>query len=208
MERVAAIVTWVSRTMKDAPYFKEDGWTSPCCDYFSSFIVFIMAVYIVETYLDYRQHCMLKIDVFPEKLRLAIDAIDKENASSNKEKKELLLPKSLDEFHKSRSYGLDKSSFGFVTSAFNQIEMVVCLFLGFTPYLWTQSKLLVTSVGLDAENEVLVAMMFMSLEMVKGIFLSWPFSLYSTFVIEQRHGFNKQTLSLFFMDKIKVWQNI
>jgi len=30
-----------------------------------------------------------------------------------------------------------------------------------------------------------------------------PFSLYSTFVIEERHGFNKQTLGLFFTDKLK-----
>lgn len=30
-----------------------------------------------------------------------------------------------------------------------------------------------------------------------------PFSLYSTFVIEERHGFNKQTLGLFFSDMIK-----
>jgi|LauGreDrversion2_2_1035103.scaffolds.fasta_scaffold100331_1 STE24 endopeptidase len=35
--------------------------------------------------------------------------------------------------------------------------------------------------------------------MVTGL----PWSLYSTFVIEQRHGFNKQTLGLFFSDMIK-----
>lgn len=33
---------------------------------------------------------------------------------------------------------------------------------------------------------------------------SLPFSLYSTFVIEQRHGFNKQTLGLFFADLAKT----
>lgn len=32
---------------------------------------------------------------------------------------------------------------------------------------------------------------------------SLPFSLYSTFVIEERHGFNKQTLKLYFSDLIK-----
>lgn len=29
-----------------------------------------------------------------------------------------------------------------------------------------------------------------------------PFSFYSTFVVEERHGFNKQTLGLFFADKV------
>lgn len=28
-----------------------------------------------------------------------------------------------------------------------------------------------------------------------------PFSMYSTFVVEQRHGFNKQTLGIFMVDK-------
>lgn len=33
--------------------------------------------------------------------------------------------------------------------------------------------------------------------------ISLPFSLYQTFVIEERHGFNKQTLKLFISDTIK-----
>jgi STE24 endopeptidase len=32
-----------------------------------------------------------------------------------------------------------------------------------------------------------------------------PFSLYRVFVIEERHGFNKQTLRLFFVDMLKGW---
>lgn len=31
-----------------------------------------------------------------------------------------------------------------------------------------------------------------------------PFSLYSTFVVEAKHGFNKQTLGLFFADKVSA----
>lgn len=31
-----------------------------------------------------------------------------------------------------------------------------------------------------------------------------PFSLYSTFVVEERHGFNKATLGLFFADKVSL----
>jgi STE24 endopeptidase len=34
---------------------------------------------------------------------------------------------------------------------------------------------------------------------------SIPLSLYSTFVIEERHGFNKSTLKLFITDTIKGW---
>jgi STE24 endopeptidase len=34
---------------------------------------------------------------------------------------------------------------------------------------------------------------------------SIPLSLYSTFVIEERHGFNKSTFKLFITDTIKGW---
>lgn len=33
-----------------------------------------------------------------------------------------------------------------------------------------------------------------------------PFALYSTFVVEAKHGFNKQTIGLFFADKVSPEQ--
>lgn len=48
-----------------------------------------------------------------------------------------------------------------------------------------------------------VTIIFYLLDSAKDLVLGIPFSLYSTFVIEQKHGFNKQTLGLFFMDVIK-----
>ena len=33
--------------------------------------------------------------------------------------------------------------------------------------------------------------------------IALPLSLYSTFVIEERHGFNRQTLRLFLIDTVK-----
>jgi STE24 endopeptidase len=39
--------------------------------------------------------------------------------------------------------------------------------------------------------------------MLSSTLIQIPFSLYSTFVIEERHGFNKQTLFLFITDLIK-----
>ena len=33
--------------------------------------------------------------------------------------------------------------------------------------------------------------------------MSLPLTLYNTFVIEERHGFNKMTLRLFFVDTLK-----
>jgi STE24 endopeptidase len=42
-------------------------------------------------------------------------------------------------------------------------------------------------------------MLFSAISTVTSI----PFSLYSTFVVEEKHGFNKQTLGLFVTDMIK-----
>lgn len=45
--------------------------------------------------------------------------------------------------------------------------------------------------------------MFLLLVTLVGMVTSLPFELYSTFRIEKKHGFNKQTMGLFFSDKIK-----
>lgn len=38
-----------------------------------------------------------------------------------------------------------------------------------------------------------------------GIFKDLPFSIYSTFVLEERHGFNKQTAAFYIKDQIKAF---
>ena len=48
-----------------------------------------------------------------------------------------------------------------------------------------------------------VAVIFNLLDGAKDMVLGLPFSLYGTFVVEQKHGFNKQTLGLFFLDILK-----
>ena len=48
-----------------------------------------------------------------------------------------------------------------------------------------------------------VAVVFNLLDGAKDLVLGLPFSLYGTFVVEQKHGFNKQTLGLFCIDIVK-----
>ncbi|KAK6142791.1 hypothetical protein DH2020_023139 [Rehmannia glutinosa] len=57
--------------------------------------------------------------------------------------------------------------------------------------------------GLNAENEILHTLAFLAGVMFWSQITDLPFSLYSTFVIEARHGFNKQMVWLFFRDMIK-----
>ena len=55
------------------------------------------------------------------------------------------------------------------------------------------------------DSPVLVSLCFLALIFLGNEVLSLPLSFYYTFVIEERFGFNKTTLKLFVLDKIKSW---
>eukprot|EP01114_Cavostelium_apophysatum_P009201 TRINITY_DN2228_c0_g1_i1.p1 TRINITY_DN2228_c0_g1~~TRINITY_DN2228_c0_g1_i1.p1 ORF type:complete len:420 (+),score=105.08 TRINITY_DN2228_c0_g1_i1:31-1290(+) len=150
---------------------------------FEACLAFIWIVYIFETYLDIRQFRKLQEERVPKEISSIIDE---------------------DKFQKAQSYGRDKTRFGFITGAFSQVESTLILLFGGLPFLWNYSEELVTRFGLGPEYEITVSLVFLLLTMVYEIVVHLPFSIYSTFVIEERHGFNKQTLKLFFVDKVKT----
>merc|ERR1740139_532953 len=72
------------------------------------------------------------------------------------------------------------------------------------PYLWDVSVSLGENVSWNQkDDEIKISLVFLGLTTVIGLITGLPFELYSTFYIEKKHGFNKQTLSLFFTDKVK-----
>ncbi|KAM5555450.1 hypothetical protein ABKV19_023395 [Rosa sericea] len=77
------------------------------------------------------------------------------------------------------------------------------LFFRVLPWFWKKSGDLVVLAGLNAENEILHTLTFLGGMMIWSKIKKLPFSLYSTFVIEARHGFNKRTIWLFFRDLFK-----
>ena len=52
-------------------------------------------------------------------------------------------------------------------------------------------------------SPILVALVFFGIIMLTSDLISTPFSYYSTFVIEEKYGFNKMTKRTFWLDKIK-----
>ena len=54
-----------------------------------------------------------------------------------------------------------------------------------------------------SSSTVLVGVLFFALFILSSTFISLPISFYTNFVIEQKHGFNKQTKKLFFIDFFK-----
>ena len=54
-----------------------------------------------------------------------------------------------------------------------------------------------------AENEIIAGLLFVGALYIGSMLISIPFSLYGTFVIEEKYGFNKTTIGTFVMDKVK-----
>jgi STE24 endopeptidase len=163
-------------------------------------VAFTVLVYGFESYLDGRQMASFhKVD-FPEALAKTVSAID---ASGKQE--EPLLPQLQEKFKKAQTYGLDKIRFGMIAAMYDVLESLSFLLIGFMPYIWDFS----TAKGkewfgwTEQENEIRISLIFLGAVTIVGTITSLPFSLWSTFMIERKHGFNKQTLGLFFADKVK-----
>ena len=54
--------------------------------------------------------------------------------------------------------------------------------------------------GYDAESEYVPAIIFILIEIARSLVLNTPFTIYSTFVLEERFGFNKTTKFQFIKD--------
>jgi len=94
--------------------------------------------------------------------------------------------------------------FSFFSDAFDFVHTVAFLVLGGLPLFWDYSLVILEKFGYGAEYETLHAIVFIMILSLMNLVLGLPFEFYSTFVIEEKHGFNKQTLSLFFIDKLKA----
>lgn len=108
-------------------------------------------------------------------------------------------------FEKTLAYTKDKSSFGNISSLINLLLLLGFIYWG--GFTWLES-----SASSFAENNPRI--LFFGKELVEGLsffflffilstLVSIPFSYYSTFHIEEKHGFNKQSVSSFFSDLVK-----
>ncbi|WBL23491.1 M48 family metallopeptidase [Zunongwangia sp. HRR-M8] len=103
-----------------------------------------------------------------------------------------------EEYEKSQRYKKERYKFGILTSGFSLI-----LTLGFL--FWDGFEYVDNIARAFSNNEILIALIFFGIIMIGSDILITPFSYYSTFVIEEKYGFNKTSKSTFFVDKIKGW---
>ncbi len=102
------------------------------------------------------------------------------------------------EYKKSQSYKATKYKFGILTSTFSILLTLGFLFFDGFEFVDNMAR------GYS-DNPIIIALIFFGIIMVGSDIVSTPFSYYSTFVIEEKFGFNKTTVKTFILDKIKGW---
>ncbi|KAH8021475.1 hypothetical protein HPB51_015871 [Rhipicephalus microplus] len=138
--------------------------------------------YVWETYLSYRQYKMCKATPrVPPELTAITDQ---------------------ETFSKARLYQLDKMKFGFYSSLWNELETTVVLLFGGIAFFWHLCEGLAARAGAP-NHELAVTSLFIFGGSLLSTLLDLPWSIYYTFVLEERHGFNKQTPGFFAKDRVK-----
>ena len=101
-----------------------------------------------------------------------------------------------EKYFKSLSYHRALAKFSFITSAFSFLLSLTMLLSG--GFGWIDGLL-----RPYFHNEIFLALAFFALLMLASDILTLPFQWYSTFVIEEKYGFNKTTVKIFITDKLK-----
>jgi len=96
---------------------------------------------------------------------------------------------------KTKDYNVEHTKFGFISSVFNNFVFILFIFVLLNIYnSWVVSL---------NHSFILSGLIFFILLTYAETIISLPFSLYSTFKIENRYGFNTMTLKLWITDTIK-----
>ena len=141
------------------------------------FIALILIKFLLETYLKIRN----------------LKSIDNNKDSVPPRFKDVVTE---EEYKKSILYNTDRIKFQIFTALFGSVVLVIFTIGGLLNYL-TQVVMEMTS------SNVLGAVLLGLLLIIVEEIISIPISIYSTFVIEERHGFNKTTRKTFVTDIFK-----
>ena len=94
------------------------------------------------------------------------------------------------EFDKSQAYSYDKFYFGLVQSTVSLLENSAIYILGGYLFVWNLSGDILLNYGYS--GEITQSVVFTVLFMIWSTVTSLPFGYYHNFVLEEKHGMNKQ----------------
>ena len=103
-----------------------------------------------------------------------------------------------EKYRKQQAYSKVNHRFGMLTSSFSFLLIMLMLFFG--------GFALVNNWALSfSNNSIWSALIFFGVLLLASDILTTPFDIYSTFVIEEKFGFNKTTAKTYILDKLKGW---
>lgn len=144
---------------------------------------FTVGQYLFSNYLEYRQYRVFSKPAPPVELKQAIDE---------------------ETFTKTQSYGKAKSLFSFVSSLYGLVENLTIYKFDVLPKLFGFAGTVVRRFAPRWASGIMSqSIVFMFTLNLVGTVVSLPLSIYQTFVLEEKFGFNKQTPKLFVTDLIK-----
>jgi STE24 endopeptidase len=101
-----------------------------------------------------------------------------------------------EEYAKSMAYGTAKYRFEMLTTLVSTVGILAAIILGW--FSWLDGQL-----RDRLSNDLLITVLFGAILIVVATLANLPAGYYSTFVIEEKYGFNKSTKKLFIQDAIK-----
>lgn len=141
----------------------------------TSLVLIVLAAYILESFLDHLNQSRAR-DPLDSSIANLYDAEERE---------------------RSITYSAEKTRFGFFSSTFSTVILILSLSYGWFATLdnWVHDRF---------DNQILVSLVFIASLSIISWWLNLPFQLYSIFGIEARYGFNKITPKTFITDTIKA----
>lgn len=139
--------------------------------------------YLLQSYLQYRQYKVLCRTERPKALHAEVDQAT---------------------FDKSQRYGRAKSHFSLVSGLVSQAIDFAVLSLDVYPKLWAITGSWVLSYFPSRfTGEIPHSLLFIFTYGIAQTILGLPFSYYNHFVLEEKFGFNKQTVKIWLTDLLK-----
>ena len=153
-------------------------------------LIFLSMHWLVTTFL-----ILLILNVAKS---LVLDLLNAKNIQANRAKIPDAFKGVMDEetYQKSVAYSLEKSRFSLITTLYGAVILTIVVLSGFLPWLWNALE------GFWGDSLWAQAGYLIVLTLALSI-PELPFDWYSTFKLEEKHGFNKSTLGLWVSDKIK-----
>lgn len=103
-----------------------------------------------------------------------------------------------------KAYGRAKAEFGFISNLYSQAQSYGVIYYDVLPKLWSLTGIWITRYApANYSGEIVHSLIFFFTFNLISTVLGLPVSYYSNFVLEEKFGFNKQTVGLWVADIFK-----